>query len=67
MRHKSHLLFVWLTKLVRCRSILDAVEDLHGPYLLCWTTNFFIKRRPIRPSCRDTRTRPIGAYAPPML
>jgi ectoine hydroxylase-related dioxygenase (phytanoyl-CoA dioxygenase family) len=43
MRHKSHLLFVWLAELVRCRSILDAVEDLHGPDLLCWTTNFFIK------------------------
>jgi ectoine hydroxylase-related dioxygenase (phytanoyl-CoA dioxygenase family) len=28
---------------VRCHSILDAVEDLHGPDLLCWTTNFFIK------------------------
>jgi len=28
---------------VRCGSILDAVEDLHGPDLLCWTTNFFIK------------------------
>ena len=23
--------------------LLDAVEDLHGPDLLCWTTNFFIK------------------------
>jgi len=43
MRHKSHLLFAWLAELVRCRSILDAVEDLHGPDLLCWTTNFFIK------------------------
>jgi hypothetical protein len=43
MRHKSHLLFVWLAELVRRSSILDAVEDLHGPDLLCWTTNFFIK------------------------
>src|ERR1700738_4043632 len=43
MRHKSHLLFAWLAELVRCRSILDAVEDLHGPDLLCRTTNFFIK------------------------
>ena len=43
MCHKSHLLFAWLAELVRCRSILDAVEDLHGPDLLCWTTNFFIK------------------------
>ena len=36
MRHKSHLLFAWLAELVRCRSILDAVEDLHGLDLLCW-------------------------------
>ncbi|HKM73159.1 MAG TPA: phytanoyl-CoA dioxygenase family protein [Stellaceae bacterium] len=43
LRHKSHLLFTWLAELVRCSSILDAVEDLHGPDLLCWTTNFFIK------------------------
>jgi len=28
---------------VRYSSILDAVEDLHGPDLLYWTTNFFIK------------------------
>jgi hypothetical protein len=43
LRHKSHLLFAWLGKLVRCGAILDAVEDLYGPDLLCWTTNFFIK------------------------
>ena len=43
LRHKSHLLFTWLAKLVRRSSILDTVEDLHGPDLLCWTTNFFIK------------------------
>jgi hypothetical protein len=43
LRHKSHLLFTWLAELVRCGSILDAVEDLYGPDLLCWTTNFFIK------------------------
>jgi hypothetical protein len=43
MRHKSHLLFTWLAELVRRSSILDTVEDLHGPDLLCWTTNFFIK------------------------
>ncbi len=51
MRHKSQLLFVWLAELVRCRSILDAVEDLHGPDLLCWTSNFFINEAAAR--CRD--------------
>ena len=43
LRHKSHLLFPWLADLVRNDQILDAVEDLYGPDLLCWTTNFFIK------------------------
>jgi chlorinating enzyme len=43
LRHKSHLLFAWLAELVRSSAILDAVEDLYGPDLLCWTTNFFIK------------------------
>jgi Phytanoyl-CoA dioxygenase (PhyH) len=43
LRHKSHLLFSWLGDLVRHEKIVDAIEDLHGPDLLCWTTNFFIK------------------------
>ena len=43
LRHKSHLLFSWLGDLVRQRHIVDAIEDLYGPNLLCWTTNFFIK------------------------
>jgi non-haem Fe2+, alpha-ketoglutarate-dependent halogenase len=45
LRHKSHLLFTWLADLVRHPRILDAVEDLYGPDLLCWTSNFFIKER----------------------
>ncbi|GAB5467706.1 MAG: phytanoyl-CoA dioxygenase family protein [Rhodospirillales bacterium] len=43
MRHKVHLLFTWAAELVRHPKILDTVEDLLGPNLLCWTTNFFIK------------------------
>jgi hypothetical protein len=43
LRHKSHLLFSWLGDLVRDNHIVDAIEDLYGPNLLCWTTNFFIK------------------------
>ena len=43
LRHKSHLLFSWLGDLVRQKNIVDAIEDLYGPNLLCWTTNFFIK------------------------
>lgn len=43
LRHKSHLLFTWLAELVRRGAIVDAIEDLYGPDLLCWNTNFFIK------------------------
>jgi hypothetical protein len=43
LRHKSHLLFAWLGDLVREEKIVDAIEDLYGPDLFCWTTNFFIK------------------------
>src|ERR1700736_1776355 len=45
LRHKTHLLITWLADLVRHPRILDAVEDLYGPDLLCWTTNFFIKEK----------------------
>ena len=43
MRHKVHLLFTWANELVRHPKILDAVEDILGPNIICWTTNFFIK------------------------
>jgi non-heme Fe2+,alpha-ketoglutarate-dependent halogenase len=43
LRQKSHLLFTWLNELIRHERILDAVEDLIGPDILCWGTSFFIK------------------------
>ncbi len=43
LRHKSHLLFPWLDAVVHNDRIVDAIEDLYGPDLLCWTSNFFIK------------------------
>jgi len=43
LRHKSHLLFTWLWDLVHHRGILDPVEDVLGPNLLCWSSSFFIK------------------------
>ena len=43
LRHKSHLLFTWLNDLIRHPRILDAVEDVIGPDILCWGTSFFIK------------------------
>jgi non-heme Fe2+,alpha-ketoglutarate-dependent halogenase len=42
-RHKTHLLFTWADELVHHPEIVDAVTDVLGPDLLCWTTNFFIK------------------------
>jgi hypothetical protein len=43
LRHKTHLLFANLNELVRQEKIVDAIEDLYGANILCWTTNFFIK------------------------
>ena len=43
LRHKTHLLFTWADELVHNERILDAIEDVIGPDILCWTTNFFIK------------------------
>ena len=45
LRHKPHLLFTWLNDLVRHPRILDAVEDIIGPDILCWGTSFFIKEK----------------------
>jgi non-heme Fe2+,alpha-ketoglutarate-dependent halogenase len=43
MRQKVNVLFTWANELVRNPLILDAVEDLIGPNILCWSTTFFIK------------------------
>ena len=42
-RIKPHLLFTWLAELVRHPAVLDAVEDVLGPDLLCWNSSFFTK------------------------
>jgi non-haem Fe2+, alpha-ketoglutarate-dependent halogenase len=42
-RHKTHLLFTWADELVHHPRILDAVEDVIGPDILCWNTNLFAK------------------------
>jgi len=43
LRHKAHLVFTWLDRLVRHPVILDAVEAILGANLLCWSSSFFIK------------------------
>src|SRR6185295_16538325 len=42
-RIKPHLLLTWLADLVRHPVLLDAVEDVLGPDLLCWNSSFFTK------------------------
>ncbi len=42
-RHKVHLLYTWADELARHPAILDAVEDVIGPDILCWSTTFFTK------------------------
>ena len=42
-RHKVHLLFPWAQELIRHPRILDTMEDLLGPDILCWSTSIFTK------------------------
>lgn len=42
-RQKPHLLFTWLDELIRLPAVLDAVEDVLGPNILCWSCSFFAK------------------------
>src|SRR2546421_12155943 len=44
LRHKTHLLFTWLDRLVPHPRILDPVEDILGPDLLSWSPSLFIKQ-----------------------
>ena len=43
IRVGSHVLFPWVDELMRDEGILDAVEQLIGPDILCWNTIFWIK------------------------
>ncbi|MGE0312237.1 MAG: phytanoyl-CoA dioxygenase family protein [Lautropia sp.] len=40
---KPHLLFTWVDAIVRDSRILDQVQSLLGPDLLCWSSQFFVK------------------------
>jgi len=40
---KAHLPFRWLSDIITHPRILDAVEDVLGPNLLCWGSSFFQK------------------------
>jgi ectoine hydroxylase-related dioxygenase (phytanoyl-CoA dioxygenase family) len=43
LRNKTHLVFTWADALIRHPAILDAVEAIIGPDILCWGAGFFIK------------------------
>ncbi|MBT3989851.1 MAG: phytanoyl-CoA dioxygenase family protein [Rhodospirillaceae bacterium] len=43
-RIKAQLPFLWLCDVVREAKLLDAVEDLIGPDILCWGASFFSKK-----------------------
>ena len=40
---KAHLYLPWMEDVVRHPQILDAVESIIGPDILCWSSRFFIK------------------------
>ncbi len=42
-RARAFLLFKWLDDLIRDPRVLDPVEQLIGPNILCWSTIFWIK------------------------
>ena len=41
---KSHMLAPWLDEIARHPAILDAVEGVIGPNILCWGSGFFAKK-----------------------
>jgi ectoine hydroxylase-related dioxygenase (phytanoyl-CoA dioxygenase family) len=42
--HNSHMLVPWISDLIHNPKLLDAVEDVLGPNILCWNTQFFAKK-----------------------
>ena len=40
---KPHILIPWLNALVRHPAILDPIESILGPNILCWASGFFTK------------------------
>lgn len=43
MNQKPHLLFPWIHAVVTHPKVLDAVESVIGPDILCWGSQFFMK------------------------
>jgi len=43
LRNKPHLALKWADELVHHPKVLDAIEDILGPNLLCWSSSLFVK------------------------
>ena len=43
VRYKSHLLFKWLADFIRSPQVLDPVEDILGPDIMVWSTDWWLK------------------------
>ena len=43
IKTKMHLVLTWIHDLVTLPRVLDSVEDVIGPNILCWNSTFFIK------------------------
>ena len=65
LRHKTHLLFTWLSDLVRQEKVLDAVEDLYGETCCVGAPISSSKKGMIRPTFPGIKTLPIGDYPSP--
>lgn len=42
-RLKCHMLYKWVADLIHMPSIVDRVEDLLGPNIMCWGTDMWLK------------------------
>ncbi len=42
-RLKCHLLYKWVSELMHSPAIVDPVEDLLGPDIMCWGTDLWVK------------------------
>src|SRR5436190_14676806 len=61
-RSRAFLLFKWLDDLIRDPRVLDPIEQLIGPDILCWSTISGSRTPARRASSPGTRTTPIGAF-----
>ena len=43
VRFKSHLLFKWLADFIRSPGVLDPIEDIIGPDIMVWSTDWWLK------------------------